>query len=694
MPCPAGNWSAVGATTTCGALLPTPSSTPAPSTTPSNSPTSSVVYVSKPCWATSTLAGPDWITPNNPKGLAWDAKTSALYVCDTGLNEVTKIGGAGGASAPWVGWSGVRGDADGVGSAALFYWPNFIVSDEVTGDFFITDGYWHVIRRATAAGVVSHFAGLRGVRGYVDGDAADARFYNPFAIVIDSGRSVLYLADQNNLIRSVSNLHGAIAVATVAGLPQAGTIIDGVGTASRFNLIYALAIDTAAQVLYASDYNNAAIRRINLKTSVVDTIAGGRFGFPDDAVGTNIFFAQPTGLALLGGALYIGEWRNGVIRRLNLATMAATVFVGDGDFSSGVLEGKGAAAKVPMVSGLTVDTAAKVIYASLNFDAAVVRVTEDGTVSIYSGAAAAADGVGLNARFGHIAGIAAAADDSLLVVDSKANAIRRVVTASGVVSTLAGSLSAPAGYVDGPASAARFSRPLGLAVSGSTHVFISDAGNFAIRVLFLANGTVATFAGGRGAGLADGAALGAASLTMPAALVAYKGDLYFLDCINAAFRFGTTVAIRAGDKFRRVRNGIVTTIPLPRAPIFSISMERSPAWRWTRRVPTAQSTSRTSGTRACTATRRRRASRSWRACRGPLGSPLTRPARPSHQASCSASGAPGACCATACRARQSPVWAAQSGHSAPGRSTASLASEGLHTHDIPHGAPHKRAAPP
>ena len=370
---------------------------------------------------------------------------------------------------------------------------------------------------------------------------------------------MLYLADNNNLIRAINNLHGEIEVTTVAGLPQAGSIIDGVGTASRFNLVYGLAIDTAAQMLYASDYNNAAIRRINLKTSQVDTIAGGRYGFPSDAVGTNIFFAQPTGLALLGGKLFIGEWRNGVIRQLDLTTMAATVFAGDGDFSSGVLEGKGAAAKLPMVSGLTVDPVAKVIYASLNFDAAVVRITADGTVSVVSGTTAAADGVGLNARFGHISAMAVAADDSLLVVDSDANAIRRVVTSTGAVTTLAGSLSAPAGFVNGAATAARFSRPLGIAVSGST-AYVSDSANFAIRVLHLANGTVNTFAGGRGRGLADGAALGEASLSMPAALVAFKADVYFLDCINSAFRFGTTTAIRAGDKFRRVRGGVVSTL--------------------------------------------------------------------------------------------------------------------------------------
>jgi hypothetical protein len=145
VPCPSGNWSAVGDSTSCALPLPTPSSTPAPSTTPSNSPTSSVVYAEKPCWATSTLAGPDWVTPNNPKGLTWDAKTSALYICDTGLNEVTKISGTGASgvgvtSTPWVGWSGVRGDSDGAGTNALFYWPNFIAADDTTGTFYITDG--------------------------------------------------------------------------------------------------------------------------------------------------------------------------------------------------------------------------------------------------------------------------------------------------------------------------------------------------------------------------------------------------------------------------------------------------------------------------------------------------------------------------------------------------------------------------
>ena len=295
--CPAGNYSNAGAGgLSCPLPLPTPSPTPTTSITPTMSATPTNFNAAKPCFVASTLAGPDYITPNNPKHLTFDKRSGAVYVADTGLSEVSRI--AGGASAPWVGSSGVRGCVDGVGTAALMYWPNSIVSHDVTGDFFVPDGFYHVVRRISSAGRVTTAAGVCGARGYVDGDTSIARFYNPFATAIDSARDRLYLSDNNNLIRVLDNLRGDIVVRTLCGLPQGGSAIDGVGTASRFNNVYGLAIDATRQMLYASDYNNQRIRRIDLATSTVITIAGGAAGLPSSDVGTSLRFGNPTGIAL------------------------------------------------------------------------------------------------------------------------------------------------------------------------------------------------------------------------------------------------------------------------------------------------------------------------------------------------------------------------------------------------------------
>ena len=311
-PCPGGNYSAAGDTIRCLLPPPTPSPTPSPSSSPqppSASTTPSPVDPQKPCWAASTLAGPDWVTPNNPKHLTFDPKTNSVLVADTGLNEVTRVSGGG--SAPWAGSSGVRGCVDGVGTNALMYWPNAVAKHSVSGDAFVPDGFYHVIRRISERGVVTTAAGVCGARGYVDGDVSIARFNNPFAVVVDGANDRLFLADQNHVIRVLDNLRADIQVSTLCGLAQGGSAIDGVGTASRFNLVYGLALDAAKQVLYATDYNNNRIRRIDVASGAVTTIAGGAAGLPSfGAIGTAATFGNPSGIALdpTSTKLYIGEF--------------------------------------------------------------------------------------------------------------------------------------------------------------------------------------------------------------------------------------------------------------------------------------------------------------------------------------------------------------------------------------------------
>ena len=562
--CPGGNYSVAGATDACLAALPTPSSTPSPSATrppPSATPTRSPIDPEKPCWVASTIAGEDWVTPNNPRHLFFDSKTSAIYVADTGLSEVTEV--KNGISSPWVGSSGVRGCQDGIGTNALFHTPNAVVKHATTGDAFITDGFFHVVRRVSSSGVVTTAAGACGRRGYIDGDDSIARFNNPFALAIDSARDRLYVSDQNHVIRVLDDLRGDVQVSTLCGLPQGGAAIDGPGTSSRFNTIYGLALDAARQVLYASDYNNNRIRRIDLATATVSTLAGGAAGLPSSgAFGTNALFGLPTGLAFdpISGKLYIGEFNNAIISVLDFSNLRVTVLAGDGDLTSGVLEGVGTSAKLPFVAGLATDPVSGDLYAALNIHATVVRITlGNANVSIVAGASRdVTDGLGLDARFGHISGMVIDANDNLLVADSTGHTVRTVSTATGAVTTLAGA-SLVAGFADGAATAARFNRPSGVALNGSATLYVADALNRAIRAYDFASKVVRTVAGGRGAGIVDGAATSTARLNYPAQLVVSGDSVFFLDCVNFDVSFYSPPA-REGDKLRMLRNGVVTTL--------------------------------------------------------------------------------------------------------------------------------------
>jgi hypothetical protein len=84
----------------------------------------------------------------------------------------------------------------------------------------------------------------------------------------------------------------------------------------------------------------------------------------------------------------------------------------------------------------------------------------------------AIDGAASVAIFGSPAGMVTLSDDSVLVADTAASAIRRVAP-DGTVTTYAGQLHTP-GWADGPVADARFSRPLGLARAANGDVFVAD----------------------------------------------------------------------------------------------------------------------------------------------------------------------------------------------------------------------------
>jgi sugar lactone lactonase YvrE len=103
------------------------------------------------------------------------------------------------------------------------------------------------------------------------------------------------------------------------------------------------------------------------------------------------------------------------------------------------------------------------------------------------------------------------------------------------ISTFAGSGSAGDGGDNGPASAARFSQPSGVAVDGAGNLYIADKYNQVIRRVGT-NGTISTLAGNRGEGFSNGPALSAAFNQPVATVVDHLGNLYIADSANHAVR--------------------------------------------------------------------------------------------------------------------------------------------------------------
>jgi len=144
----------------------------------------------------------------SPQGVAVDASNN-VYVTDQGNNAVYKISGS---TVTILAGDGTVGTSNGTGSAARFNAPQGIAAD-AQGNVYVADRSNNRIRKITSAGVVTTFAGS-GSQGSTNATGTDASFYRPTGIAIDANNN-LYVADQaNNMVRKIT---AAGVVSTVAG---------------------------------------------------------------------------------------------------------------------------------------------------------------------------------------------------------------------------------------------------------------------------------------------------------------------------------------------------------------------------------------------------------------------------------------------------------------------------------------------
>lgn len=320
---------------------------------------------------------------------------------------------------PFAG-TGTIGSADGTGSAASFHSPSGVAIDG-NGDIYVADYWNHKIRKITASGMVSTFAGS-GTAGSTNGSGAAASFNYPHGIAVDASGNV-YVADRNN--HKIRKITSAGVVTTLAGSGASGTT-DGTGAAASFNLPIGVAVDALGNV-YVIDGDFYCIIRKVTAAGVVTTLAGS--GAPGFANGTGAAasFNGPHGIVVdNAGNVFVTDGGNNRIRKITGAGVVTT-FAGSGAF--GALNGTGIAASFSYPAAITIDGAGNLYVADGNKK--IRKITASGVVTTLagSGISGASNGPALTATFDYVAGISInASGEVLYIADYDYHIIRRLVS--------------------------------------------------------------------------------------------------------------------------------------------------------------------------------------------------------------------------------------------------------------------------
>lgn len=261
----------------------------------------------------------------------------------------------------------------------------------------------------------------------------------------------------------------------------------------------------------------------------VSTLAGapGGGGFFDGDPADPVRFDSPSGVAVIGTDRYVADRDNHVIRKIDAAGSVTTLA---GTFgAAGSVDGTGPAARFRSPSGIA--AAGTLLYVCDTGNHTIRKiVSTSGVVTTMAGLAGtpgATDGTGSAARFSSPRGITTDGGSTLYVADT-GNHILRKVTASGDVATIAGDKGI-SGSDDGTGSAARFSAPEGITLLQASLLYVSDTGNHTLRkvVLTASFGIVTTLAGSAGIpGSADG--IGSLARFSSPAGMANDGNLLLL----------------------------------------------------------------------------------------------------------------------------------------------------------------------
>ena len=332
------------------------------------------------------------------------------------MGVITRVAG--------TGTVGNSGD-DGPATEAEVHKP-IGVAVTADGGFLIADAGNSVVRKVSAAGVITRVAGTGGLgNSGDDGPATEAEVAEPFGVAVTADGGFLIADALSSVVRKVS---AAGVITRVAGTGTAGNSgDDGAATDAEVHRPAGVAVTADGGFLIA-DRGNNVVRKVSAAgviTRVAGTGTAGNTG--DDGPATDAQLNEPAGVAVTAdGGFLITDTDNNVVRKVSAAGV-------------------------------------------------ITRVAGTGTAGNTGD-----DGPATDAQLNEPAGVAVTADGGFLITDTDNNVVRKV-SAAGVITRVAGTGTAGNTGDDGPATDAQLNEPAGVAVTADGGFLITDFLNSMVR---------------------------------------------------------------------------------------------------------------------------------------------------------------------------------------------------------------------
>jgi hypothetical protein len=277
-------------------------------------------------------------------------------------------------------------------------------------------------------------------------------------------------------------------ITTIAGTGERGYHGDGgPAVVAALNMPHELRFDATGN-FYIAERDNHVIRKVDVKTGIISTVAGrGTPGFSGDGgPGTKAQLRQPHSIIFdRNGDLLICDIGNQRIRRLHLGTGIIETYAGTGDAKP---TPDGATVRGTPLNGPRTFAIAPNgdLYLALREGNAIYRI-EAKTQTLHRVAGtgeqgyAGDGGAALNAKLGGPKGLAYAPGDILFVADTENHVVRSINLKSGIISTVLGTGTRGDGLEIDP-TACNLSRPHGVLFANGV-LYVSDSESHRIRIV-------------------------------------------------------------------------------------------------------------------------------------------------------------------------------------------------------------------